>query len=587
MQASVTSGGLASLSRRYLRHLLRLVALGCWLGLGQVAQAQTWQKAVAAAGSGGEYRVAATAADAAGNVYIAGSFGGTVQFGNSVLTSPSNSFGVNAFVAKWSAAANGFVWAQQVQGMGSDYATAVAVQGNAVYVAGYFYSSTASLGSISLANAGSFSSDLFVAKLLDAGTSASFAWAQRAGGSGSEVEAGLVVSGSSLYVAGQFEGQVNFGPTTLTSLGGTDAFVAKLTDAGATASFTWAQAVGSTSPDAVYALAGAGPNVYLTGYFRGPTANFGAIALANASTPSTYDAFVAKLVDAGSTASFAWAQRAGGTARDIGYAVAVNGTSVYVAGIFEPPTASFGNLTLTADPANTDAFVAKLTDAGSSSSFVWVQPISGPSYELPMGLASAGAAVYVAGYFGAPTATLGSTTLTSQGSNDLFVARLTDAGAASSYNWVQQAGGPGPDFCGSLALVGSSLYVGGSLTLPARFGSQQLSGPSVTSSSFTGYWALLTDPLQSLAATPAAPASTATLYPNPARAAVTVRLAAPAGAAYATLTVLAATGQLVRTQQVPLPASEAALSVQGLAPGLYWVRVQAGEWQATQALAVE
>ena len=591
MLAHVTFWRAAGLAR-YLRVLLACGLAAALLLPALAARAQAWEQAVVAAT--GQCRVAATAADAAGNVYIAGSFSGTVQFGSSVLSIPAASFGTGAFVAKWSSATQAFAWAQQVQGTATDYATAVAVRGNAVYVAGYFYSPTATFGTIRLSNAGSYSGDVFVAKLLDAGTSASFAWAQRAGGSGADVAASLAVDGQAVYVAGSFEGQADFGATRLTSLGSTDAFVARLTDAGGTASFGWAQAAGSTAADAAYALAAQGPNLYLTGYFGGAMASFGPVTVANASNPSTYDVYVAKLVDAGASASFAWALPAGSTARDIGYAVAASGPSVYVAGIFEGATASFGGLTLTNTPnsgPNTDAFVAKLTDAGSTARFEWLRQVGGLGYEQPVALAANGPAVYLAGYFGGPTATFDATTLTTLGSNDLFVARLTDAGPTGSYTWVQQAGGPNTDFLSSMAVLGNTVYVGGSLTLPARFGSQQLNGPSPTTSALSGYWARLTDTTLPLATAPAGPAAgpAFAVYPSPAQQAATVRLVAPAGLAQATLTLYAATGQLVHTQQIPLAAAEtsAPLSLLGLAPGFYNVRVQAGEWHRSQTLLVK
>ena len=59
---------------------------------------------------------------------------------------------------------------------------------------------------------------MFVAKLADAGPTGSFAWAQRAGGSYIDRATALVVSGTSLYVAGSFHGPpTTFGSTTVTN----------------------------------------------------------------------------------------------------------------------------------------------------------------------------------------------------------------------------------------------------------------------------------------------------------------------------------------------------------------------------------
>lgn len=119
----------------------------------------------------------------------------------------------------------------------------------------------------------------------------------------SDVTATVVDAAGNVYLAGNFRNNVVLGNTPLSSVGSDDVFVAKLTDAGATASFVWAQRAGGTGQDYAYALAVSGPSVFVAGYSSG-TAGFGATALLNAGGS---DAFVAKLTDAGATGSFAWA----------------------------------------------------------------------------------------------------------------------------------------------------------------------------------------------------------------------------------------------------------------------------------------
>lgn len=170
--------------------------------------------------------------------------------------------------------------------------------------------------------------------------------------------------GTSVYVAGTFTSPAaGFGPTTLTNGGSTNAFVAKLTDAGSTGSFAWAQRAGGTGGDVATALAASGTSVYVAGAFTGPTAGFGTTILTNPGASSTADLFVAKLTDAGSTGSFAWAQRAGGLGNDYAPALVASGTSVYVTGYFESPSAGFGTIAL-ANPTPTSplGFLAALTD---------------------------------------------------------------------------------------------------------------------------------------------------------------------------------------------------------------------------------
>jgi hypothetical protein len=532
------------------------------LRLPAAAQAPAWQSArivaVATAAAIRDYStVEATAVDAAGNVFLAGSFSNTVVLGGTTLTSVG---GHDVFVAKFNPASNQFVWAQRAGGTGGETVYALAVSGTSVYAAGYFQGPTAGFGATTLTNAGS--NDVFVAKLTDAGSTGSFAWAQRAGGTGVDYATALAVSGTSVYVAGSFDSPtVGFGATTLASAGSSDVFVAKLTDTGSTGSFAWAQRAGGTGQDGANALAVSGTSVYVAGSFASSTAAFGPATLVNA---GSNDVFVAKLTDAGSTGSFAWAQRAGGTGGDGAAALAVSGTSVYVAGGFGSPTAGFGATTLT-NAGSFDVFVAKLTDAGSTGSFAWAQRAGGTGGDGAAALAVSGTSVYVAGSFGSPTAGFGATTLANAGNGDVFVAKLTDAGNTGSFAWAQRAGGVGPDFAAALAVSSTSVYVAGYFDSPtADFGPITLTNPTPR----LGFLAALTDP--TLTATAAGRAlAPAQLYPNPARRMATLRL--PAGTAPAPLTLTDALGRAVR--YYPAPAGpEAALDLGGLPAGCYLLR---------------
>ena len=297
------------------------------------------------------------------SVYVAGSFSSpTATFGPVAL--PNGGDG-DVFVAKLTDAGGTgrFVWAQRAGGTGDELATALAVRGTSVYVAGYFESPTAAFGPATLANGGpAFTTDVFVAKLTDAGGTGRFVWAQQAGGTDHEKASALAVNGTDVYVAGDFQSSAAaFGPAALATAGDSDVFVAKLADAGGTGRFVWAQRAGGPKNDYARTLAVNGTRVYVAGDFRSSTAAFGSVGLTNA---GAHDVFVALLADAGPTGRFAWAQQAGGTGHDLGIALAVRGTSVYVVGSFGSPTVAFGRLTLTnpTTPTAARGFLAVLTD---------------------------------------------------------------------------------------------------------------------------------------------------------------------------------------------------------------------------------
>jgi hypothetical protein len=541
-----------------------------------VAQAPAWQSAqavaMATAASTSVSEVKATAPDAAGNVFLTGSFTNTVVLGTTILTSLGNR---DVFVAKFNPSSNQFVWAQRAGGSGNDQAVALAVSGTSVYVAGSFASPTASFGSTTLSNALSGITDAFVAKLTDAGSAGNFVWAQRVGGTNIDAATALAVSGTSVYITGYFASSTaTFGATTLTNAGAVgayDVFVAKLTDMGSASNFVWAQQAGGLDWDVALALAVNGTSVYVAGFFQSATAAFGSTTLSNAVTNYRNDVFVAKLTDAGSTGSFVWAQRAGGADADEATALAVSGTSVYITGYFASSTVGFGAATLTnAGPANsTDAFVAKLTDAGSAGNFVWAQQTSGTDDEMPTALAVSGSSLYVAGYFYSSTAGFGATTLTNAGpanSTDVFVAKLTDAGSTGNFAWAQRAGGTGNDQANALAVSGS-VYVAGSFVSPtASFGPTALSNPNA--GALLGFLATINDatltPMDTGRNLP-----DAQLFPNPAHHMVTLRL--PAGATPTLMVLTDALGRTVRCY--PAPASlEYVLDLRGLPTGLYLLR---------------
>lgn len=568
---------------------MKVVLLGLGLGTGQVALAQSpaWQSAITLGQTGtGFSEVRTTAVDAAGNVYVAGDFSGTLQVGNTVLAAPGRE---GIFVAKWSSASRSFVWAQRAGGEGLDYVESIAVSGTSVYIAGAFRSQAASFGSLSLVNtnqdANVGSGDLFIAKLTDAGNSASFTWAQRAGGTGSEAVNDLVVVGSTLYVAGHFSSaSLQLGTTVLANAGSDDGFVAKLTDTGPSAAVAWAQRGGGPDEDSFEKLAVSGTTVLVAGDFKG-TASFNATTT-TVSSAGGNDVLVAKLADLGASAQYTWVQRAGGFGDEYVRGFAVNGNNVYVAGDFSGATSAFGTTTLQNAGGTTgnDAFVAKLTDAGSTADFTWAQQAGGAGYDEANTLLVRGSSVYLAGNFSSATANFGGLSLANGGATrtyDIFVARLQDAGSTGSFAWVQRGGSAADDYCRALTSSGSLLYLGGSAGLPATFGTQTLAGASTRGA---GFFATITDAM-GLAVVGPGPLAELALAPNPAHGTTAVLLPAGVSRAEARLTLLDATGRVVRTQVARAELS-VSLDLAGIAPGLYLLRVQTGEALAVRRLVV-
>src|SRR5688572_23250737 len=91
-------------------------------------------------------------------------------------------------------------------------------------------------------------------------------WAKGAGGTSYDIANDIYTDANgNSYITGWFQNTVNFGPDTLTSLGGYDFFVAKYNSSG---TCLWAQGAGSSMNDIGYGVvADASGNVYVTGTY--------------------------------------------------------------------------------------------------------------------------------------------------------------------------------------------------------------------------------------------------------------------------------------------------------------------------------
>ena len=169
------------------------------------------------------------------------------------------------------------------------------------------------------------------------------------------------------------------GAVRLTNQGLNDGFVARLTDAGTTAAFDWAQTVGASGDESVKALALNGSTIYVAGGFRSATTTIGTTVLTNAGAAPTEDIFVTKLTDTGPAATVGWAKQAGGTGTDFARAIATDGNALWVVGDFSSATATFGSIVLTS-AGSADIFLTRLNDAGSTATYSWALRAGGQQH---------------------------------------------------------------------------------------------------------------------------------------------------------------------------------------------------------------
>jgi hypothetical protein len=213
------------------------------------------------------------AVDSAGNVSVAGTFGGPhAYFGGTTL---DNYFsGGDVFVVHYDTAGN-FMWVRQGADANGAQAYAIAADGSGnIFVTGTFSQTGIIFGATTLPGP----SGMFLVKY---GSAGNLLWAEGVSGQYPTFGRALALHPTgTIYVAGYFQSAtLTFGSQTLTNSGFDEIFMAKFDGAG---NPLWAKSGGGTSDDRGYAVAvDSLGQAYLTGYFLSPTAALGGTTLSN------------------------------------------------------------------------------------------------------------------------------------------------------------------------------------------------------------------------------------------------------------------------------------------------------------------
>jgi hypothetical protein len=368
------------------------------------------------------------ATDASGNVYITGSFVGTATFGTVSVTGSGSC--TEFFLAKY----NNSGVAQWVQKSTSNQTSNCSTEGNAlavdvsgnIYATGIFLTlpnPSANVVFGSLPSLFSYptptnASDIFVVKYNSSGVAQ---WAIREGGEGlsDDVATAITVDASNnIYVAGYF----------------------------------------SPNPPAVTVGVTIGAGTFST-------------------TTALNQGFVAKYNTNGVGQ---WTQNIDGNQYVYGWGVAVDGSSnVYLVGSFNG--SAYYNGVSTPSAGQFDGFITKFNSAGALQ---WFKKPGGTGNDYVKGIAinpsDASNNLYITGSFSSSANFVGAfstTTLTSAGSDDIFVAKYNTGG---NVQWVNRAGGSsGSDYGNSITIDASNnVFVAGSFNGTATFGTL----PTVTAS---------------------------------------------------------------------------------------------------------
>jgi lipopolysaccharide export system protein LptC len=415
----------------------------------------------------------AIAVDASGAAYVAGQTDST-DF-NTVGQVEDNETSTDAFISKLTPAGSALAYSTYLGGDNIDRARAIAVDSSgAAYVAGDTDSTDFNtVGPIETDGTGT---DAFISKLTAAGSALTYS-TYLGGDSQDFGQAVAVDSSGAAYVAG---GTLSTDFNTVGPIEGNgtgaDAFISKLTAAGSALAYStylggdssdFALAIAVDSSGAAYVAGETDSTDFTT---VGPIEGNGAVK----------DAFVSKLTAAGS--ALAYSTYLGGNSTDIANAIAVDSSGAgYVAG--RTDSTDFNTVGLIeADGTGTDAYVSKLTAAGSALAYSTYLGGDGGDYANGIAVDSSGAA-YVAGQtFSTNFNTMGP--IETDGTvDDAFVSKLavpaptiidTDPDSPANDNTVLVKGGA--SFAATVRVYDSATCAGAPLAIgtAAQFASPGL-----------------------------------------------------------------------------------------------------------------
>ena len=332
----------------------------------------------------------------AGNIYVTGTFKGSLTLGGTTLTSASNSDDV--FVAKIDSTGK-VIWAISAGNYGNEAATGIAGdKAGDIYVSGHFSGQTTTFGGTTLKSLGDV--DGFVAKI---GSTNKVIWAKQVGGSGYDHVTALAADATGgIYLAGDFVGQAKFGSTTLTGKGinkwGT--FLAKLDGKGV---YAWAESLAVDPLGLAIGVNNSGSHIVISSH-NGKT---------KVGSQNSVIAYLSQMDGKGTLL------RKDQLTSILPMAVAVNGqgTTSLVGGLYGSGT--FGSTKLTSK-GSYDIFLAQIDAKGKT---LLAKSVGGAKYDIGGSLTTdAKGNTYTLGMFEG-SVTLGKTALTSKGGPDIFAAR--------------------------------------------------------------------------------------------------------------------------------------------------------------------
>ena len=172
-------------------------------------------------------------------------------------------------------------------------------------------------------------------------------------------------------------------------------------------------------------------NVIITGYYFSPSLTIGTSTLTNYGNQDILT------IKCSNSCNFIWARGAGGNSDDYGYGIKTDASgNIYVNGHNHSFLFTHGTYTVSMAGGVGDGVLTAYSSVGTA---LWLDGVGGGGDEGWNALSIDGAGnLYCAGYFASSLVTVGTTNLSSAGSADLLVAKLSTVNSVTEINSVSR-----------------------------------------------------------------------------------------------------------------------------------------------------
>ena len=286
--------------------------------------------------------------DSNNNIYLCGSFGGNLTFGDITITSTDEK---DAFLAKINSDGN-IVWAKNMgKNTGIQKGRAITSDSNNLYVLGFYYESVLLSRATDTLLEGTSNKNYFLVKYDMDGN---FQNARRIYSSANKVLfSKLLHLNNYIYISGYYTDTISYDNDTLVSNNNSQDFILMKIDTNG--NLIWANSYGGNREDELWDMTTDGNNIYVTGHFQ-DTINIDNTIL---TSQGNNDIFVGKFDQDGHNI---WALDVGSDGLDGGLGLYFNSNKLVVTGRFSN-SLNWNNI-INAN-ANTEPFIGYISINGS------------------------------------------------------------------------------------------------------------------------------------------------------------------------------------------------------------------------------